>query len=75
MALERSELLSTEEYARLTRRKSQSVRRERMRGGGPPYFRLGRRVFYRASDVETWIASLLVRSTSEEAVAERLGAR
>jgi len=66
MALERSDLLSTEDYAKLTRRKPQSIRRERTRGGGPRYLRLGRRVFYRAADIEEWLESKLVSSTSQD---------
>ena len=67
------EILSSEQYAKLTRRKPQSVRRERMRGGGPPYFRLGRRCFYRSSDIQAWIAERTVKSTAEETVRRELG--
>ena len=74
MALEQLEILSTQQYAELTRRKPQSVRRERMRGDGPKYFRLGRRVFYRAADIEEFIRSRLVQSTSEETVNRERGA-
>lgn len=68
MAIGCSEILSTEQYADLTRRKPQTVRRERMRGDGPPYFRIGRRVFYRAIDIETFFESKKVRNTAEETV-------
>jgi hypothetical protein len=67
------EILSTEDYARLTRRKPQSIRRERMRGDGPPFFRIGRRVFYRATDIEAWTAERIVQSTAEETVRSQLG--
>ncbi len=70
MALEHSEFLSTEEFARLTRRKPQSIRRERMRGGGPPFFRIGRRVFYTVANIEAWIADRTVCSTAEESARE-----
>ena len=70
MALEHIELLSTADYGKLTRRKPQSIRRERMRGDGPPYIRLGRCVFYRATDIEEWFESKKVRNTAEETVRE-----
>ena len=39
----------------------------RCRGGGPPFIRVGRLVRYRPQDVEAWIASRRVSSTSETA--------
>jgi hypothetical protein len=70
MVAEVSEILSTEQYAELTRRKPQSIRRERMRGDGPPYFRIGRRVFYRCIDIERFFESRTVNNTAEECVRE-----
>ena len=37
----------------------------RCRGGGPPFIRVGRLVRYRPEDVEAWIESRRVSSTSE----------
>jgi predicted DNA-binding transcriptional regulator AlpA len=38
----------------------------RLRGDGPAFVRLGRRaVGYRSEDLDQWLASRLVRSTSE----------
>lgn len=37
----------------------------RVSGGGPVFCKLGRRVVYRASDLDAWVASHRVRSTSE----------
>ena len=37
----------------------------RCRGGGPPFIRVGRLVRYRPQDVEAWIESRRVASTSE----------
>lgn len=37
----------------------------RCRGGGPPFIRVGRLVRYRPQDVEAWITSRRVSSTSE----------
>lgn len=39
----------------------------RCRGGGPVFVRVGRAVRYRLSDVESWIASNVRRSTSDDA--------
>jgi hypothetical protein len=37
----------------------------RMTGGGPEYFKAGRRVFYSRSAIEAWIAALRRTSTSD----------
>lgn len=37
----------------------------RTRGGGPPFLKLGRRVVYRKSDLELWLAQRVRRSTSD----------
>lgn len=37
----------------------------RTRGGGPPFLKLGRRVAYRKSDLDTWLAAKVRRSTSD----------
>ena len=37
----------------------------RLRGGGPPYVKLGRAVRYRRDDVLAWAAGKLRRSTSD----------
>lgn len=39
----------------------------RLRGGGPPYVKLGRAVRYRRGDVLGWAANKLRRSTSDTA--------
>ena len=35
-----------------------------LRGGGPPYVKLGRRCYYRREDLEAWFAANLRRHTS-----------
>lgn len=37
----------------------------RTRGGGPPFVKLGRRVVYRRSDLDTWLAKRVRKSTSD----------
>lgn len=39
----------------------------RCRGGGPPFFKLGRRVVYPLDELRRWRDARLVRSTAEEA--------
>lgn len=36
----------------------------RVRGGGPPFVKLGRRVMYRASDLEAFIEARVVANTA-----------
>lgn len=40
---------------------------ERLRGAGPKFVRLGRSIRYRPTDIEAYIASRVVSSTSERA--------
>lgn len=37
----------------------------RCRGGGPPYYKLGRRCVYSRRDLEAWLAARRVGSTAE----------
>ena len=49
------ELLLMDEVAALIRVPVNTLRYYRQRGGGPPSFRVGRRVLYRRADVLDWI--------------------
>lgn len=42
-----------------------SLQKDRLRGDGCPYIKIGRLVRYRPEDVRAYVASNLVRSTSE----------
>lgn len=44
-----------------------SLQKMRIRGDGPPYAKLGNRVRYRVSDLESFVAARVVHSTSEAA--------
>jgi predicted DNA-binding transcriptional regulator AlpA len=44
---------------------SSTLNKLRVRGGGPPYLKLGRRVVYDTADLEAWSASRRRTSTSE----------
>ncbi len=41
------------------------MQKARVRGDGPPYFKIGKNVRYRVGDLRTWAASKRVHSTSE----------
>jgi excisionase family DNA binding protein len=58
-------MLTTHEasdYLRLSRR---TLERLRVEGTGPKFVKMGRRVRYIKSNLDDWIASRLVASTSE----------
>jgi hypothetical protein len=38
----------------------------RRNGNGPPFLRIGRRVFYRLSDIEAWLATKRFKSRAHE---------
>jgi predicted DNA-binding transcriptional regulator AlpA len=56
-------LLTVDEVAERLRRPVSTVRYWRATGTGPRSARLGGRVFYRTSDVETWIAEQFTSSS------------
>jgi len=60
------ELLTTDEYARVSRRSPRTIERERSTGTGCPYVRLGGRILYRRSDIERYIEKN-IRSTDADA--------
>jgi predicted site-specific integrase-resolvase len=62
-------LLTPEETARRIRRAVQTLARWRCEGAGPAFIRVGGRIAYRAADVERWLESRRVHSTSERPAA------
>jgi hypothetical protein len=54
-AIER--LLTSRQRAEIEQRSVRSIERERDRGDGCPYVKLGRRIYYRPDDVEKFIAA------------------
>lgn len=50
-----SELITTEELAKIVRAPVETVRYWRHIGKGPKSFKIGRRVLYRGDDVSRWI--------------------
>jgi predicted DNA-binding transcriptional regulator AlpA len=58
-------LLTQREAAAFLRLSERTLERWRLTGDGPRWVKAGRRVLYRAADLEAWIASRVVGSTSE----------
>ena len=58
-------LLTQAETAELLRLSERTLEKWRVVGGGPVFCKLGKRVLYRRDDLEKWIASHSVHSTSE----------
>jgi hypothetical protein len=58
-------LLTQREAAIALRLSERTLERSRVTGLGPPYVKAGRRVLYRSTDLDAWIASHICQSTSE----------
>jgi excisionase family DNA binding protein len=58
-------ITDTEGAAALTGLAKPTLEKLRHRGEGPKFLKLGRAVRYRTSDLEEWLASHLIGSTSE----------
>lgn len=62
-----SDILKTHEAAAYVRLSKPTLERFRLTGDGPRYCRLGSAIRYRRVDLDEWLASRLVRSTSDKA--------
>lgn len=60
-----TEGINTREAARHVGVGASTLERWRLSGDGPPYLKLKKAVRYRRADLDAWMASRLVRSTSE----------
>jgi excisionase family DNA binding protein len=58
-------LLTQDEAAELLKLSVRTLERLRVTSGGPKFLKIRNSVRYRQSDVEAWIASRVVGSTSE----------
>ena len=58
-------LISTEDAATYCASAASTLEKYRLRGKGPTYIKLGRRVAYDRADLDAWIASNRRNSTSE----------
>lgn len=59
------DILMTDEAATYVRLSKPTLERMRVSGGGPRYCKLGGAVRYRRCDLDDWLESRVVRSTSE----------
>jgi hypothetical protein len=55
--VELNNLLDERELSLLLGRAVSSLQKDRLRGDGVPFIRVGRQVRYRRADVESWLAS------------------
>lgn len=58
-------ILDTKEAAMYVRLGKPTLERLRLKGDGPKFCKLGSAVRYRQTDLDDWLESRLVRSTSE----------
>jgi excisionase family DNA binding protein len=58
-------LLTQREAATLLKLSERTVERMRVAGNGPRFTRIGRSIRYRLTDIESYISSRVVGSTSE----------
>ena len=60
-----TDYLKTPEAAKVSRLSVPTLERLRLKGDGPPFIKAGKSVIYRRADLDAWLASRLVRSTSD----------
>ncbi len=58
-------ILTTQEAARYVRLSKPTLERFRISGDGPRFAKLGGAVRYRRDDLDAWLASRLIQSTSQ----------
>jgi len=61
-----SEVLTTAEAAQYVRLGKPTIERFRLTGEGPKYCKLGGAVRYRRCDLDEWLQTRLIRSTSAQ---------
>ena len=65
MHTNQSIILTTAEAAQKLRLCPSTLAKLRLKGDGPVYCKLGRRVFYRPADLDAWLEANIRQSTSE----------
>jgi predicted DNA-binding transcriptional regulator AlpA len=61
-------LLNETQVAQITGRSVPTLQKDRLRGSGPLFVKIGRLVRYRPVDVDKWIVERVRRSTSMPAI-------
>lgn len=69
MQNEKNALLDQSELATFLRRSEAWCERARWQGNGPRFIKVGRKPFYRLSDVENWLEAQTRTSTSDQGTA------
>jgi predicted DNA-binding transcriptional regulator AlpA len=64
----RPSVLRTPDAANYCGSSASTFEKLRLKGGGPIYSKIGRRVVYRVEDLDAWLAEHLRRSTSDKSV-------
>ena len=59
------EILTVREAASFAKLSKSTLDKARVAGRGPPFVKVGNAVRYRRADLEDWLDSCVVRSTSE----------
>jgi hypothetical protein len=62
--VDEGEYILTAEYAAIRRIKPQTARKERVRGDGPPFYKLRTRCLYKRAEVLAWIDAHRIMSTA-----------
>lgn len=60
-------LLTENQVSQLIGRAVPTLQKDRLRGDGPPFLKVGRHVRYRPSDVKAWLDARAYKSTAEYA--------
>ena len=63
--LEVADLLDTPSLAKKLGVQANTLEKWRVRGEGPPYVKIGRRIAYNPTDVHKWLEARTAHSTSE----------
>ena len=63
---ETTELLDESSFEAQYGQPRRTLQKWRVEGRGPRFLKVGRRVFYRRSDIEAWLESCLRSSTSDD---------
>jgi predicted DNA-binding transcriptional regulator AlpA len=66
-------LLDEIEVSKIFGRAVPTLQKDRLKGLGPPFVKLGRLVRYRPSEVRAWLDSQTRRSTSDQGAASSQG--